>query len=82
LFGDVFFVVEIPLSSLTPRGQVRALNYCKKIESVSQAFVDLWRHHIDVNFLYTDLTDNASFDKVKFWVDQLKAAEPVSCLKW
>ena len=34
-----------------------------------------------ISFPYTDLTDNASFDKVKFWVDQLKAAEPVSCLK-
>ena len=29
-------------------------------------------------FLFTDLTDKTSFDKVKFWVDQLKAAEPVS----
>ena len=44
--------------------------------------MDLLCHHIDVTFLYTDLTDNTSFDKVKFWVDQLKAAEPVSCLKW
>ena len=44
--------------------------------------MDLWCHHIDVTSLYTDLTDNTSFDKVKFWVDQLKAAEPVSCLKW
>lgn len=27
---------------------------------------------------FTDLTDKASFDKTKFWVDQLKSAEPVS----
>ena len=29
-------------------------------------------------FILTDLTDSSSFDKAKYWVGQLKSAEPVS----
>ena len=31
-----------------------------------------------IDFFPLDLTDRTSFDKAKYWVDQLKAAEPVS----
>ena len=33
-----------------------------------------------VCFVFADLTDSSSFDKTKYWVDQLKAAEPVSAM--